>query len=249
MNNNSVLSFTAATITPTTITAAIIAGVLTVWPATVLAQPTSGTPDEFAGQSEPLRVVHVLDEPRHRTVYIGDQLRLLDVQINPGDTSLPHTHDSPILYSFISMANTPVDGRLVSVTRYADTPFTHRVGNDGPGLFRIIALTSFGEPVADGADRLPDGLTGAPEIENPWFRAWRLTLAAGEQHPLIRHDNPAFLVQVSPGEAHLQRGGITQELRQPGDWSVLPTGDGYTLHNLTTRPVTFTIKEARQPLP
>jgi hypothetical protein len=128
------------------------------------AQGNEGTPAEFEGLSDPVRVVHILDEPRHRTVYQSDTYRLIDVQINPGDTTLPHTHDSAILYTFISNGQGPLNGRLSSVTTYVDEPFTHRVNNPGPGLFRIIALANSGDGVSEAAGDLPDGISQPPEL-------------------------------------------------------------------------------------
>lgn len=212
----------------------------------VAAQPNTGTPEEFAGLSEPLRVVHVLDEPRHRTVYVDGDVRLLDVQVNPGDNSLPHTHDSAIMYTFINLGR-GLDGRVSSITRYADEPFTHRVSNSGEDLFQIIALTSFADPVPDNTLDLPSGMTLEPELENGWFRAWRLTLEAGEQYQPITHLNPAFVVQVSEGAAQVQRAdGITGELLQPGHWSAVPAEQGYVLYNPSEQPVTVVVKEARK---
>lgn len=212
-----------------------------------IAQPATGTPDEFAGMSEPLRVVHVLDEPRHRTVHVDGDVRLLDVQVNPGDNSLPHTHDSPIMYTFINLGR-GLDGRVSSITRYVDEPFTHRVGNSGEELFQIIALTSFADAVPHETQDLPSGLVQKPELENGWFRAWRLTLEAGERYQPITHINPAFVVQVSAGALQVQRGdGITGELLQPGHWWAVGARQNYVLHNPSTQPVTVVVKEARRP--
>lgn len=209
------------------------------------AQSASGVPEEFADLSEPLRVVHVLEEPRHRTVYVEGDVRLLDVQVNPGDNSLPHTHDSAIMYTFINLGR-GLDGRVSSITRYVDEPFTHRVGNSGEELFQIIALTSFADPMPDGIEDLPAGLEDSPELENGWFRAWRLTLDAGERYGPVTHLNPAFVVQVSEGDFQVQRGdGITGELFQPGHWSAVTAGQDYTLYNSALQPVTLVVKEAR----
>lgn len=209
------------------------------------AQLTEGDPEDFAGLTDPVRVVHILDEPRHRTVYQQDDIRLLDIQINPGDTTLPHTHDNPILYTFISNGEGPLGGRLSSASRYVDEPYTHRVTNEGPGLFRIIALASFAAPVGENVDDWPSGLPAEAELENDWFRAWRITLQPGERSNEIRHVNPAFVVQVSTeGVVHVERSdGITAELLELGDWA--SSDLSYVLHNPTEEPVDLVIKEAR----
>lgn len=210
-----------------------------------VAQNVEGTPEEFAGLSDPVRVVHILDEPRHRTVYKTDTFRLLDVQINPGDTTLPHTHDSPILYTFISNGQGSLNGRLSSVISYADEPFTHRVNNPGPGLFRIIALANFGEGRIRGKDDFQSGPDQTPELENRWFRAWRMTLPAGSETAPISHSNPAFVVQVGAGHLHLLRDdGVTAEMTQAGDWEAITGRHSYRLRNRSEIDVVVVIKEA-----
>lgn len=213
---------------------------------------TEGAPEDFIGLTDPVRVVPILQEPRHRTVHrlqtdTGADVRLLDVQINPGDMTLPHTHDAAILYTFISNGEGPLNGRLSSVTRYVDEAYTHRVSNPGPGLFRIIALTSYATPVSeDDASTLPTGLAQAPDISNGWFRAWRLTLAPGATTGIIRHQHPAYVVQASAGEVQVLRSdGITEELQAAGHWSVLAEGQQYTLVNRSEQVIAIVIKEAR----
>ena len=44
------------------------------------------------------KVVPVHQEPRHHLVFDSDAIRVLDIQITPGDTTLFHTHSNPILY-------------------------------------------------------------------------------------------------------------------------------------------------------
>lgn len=209
------------------------------------AQLTEGEPEDFAGLTDPVRVVHILGEPRHRTVYQQQNIRLLDIQINPGDTTLPHTHDNPILYTFISNGEGPLGGRLSSATRYVEESYTHRVTNEGPGLFRIVALASFAEPSEAGIDDLPSGLPSEAELENDWFRAWRITLQPGERSEEIDHLNPAFVIQVSTeGAVHVERNdGITAELLAAGEWSA--PRQRYALYNPSPKAVTMVVNEAR----
>ena len=106
-------------------------------------------------------VVSIEKEPRHRPVYREGYVRILDVQIPPGDVTLFHTHDTAILYVPISISPTdtqilgkewlgvgPNDtsrftGQVVATdTSYASRPLTHRVKNVGGRLFRLIAITN-----------------------------------------------------------------------------------------------------------
>jgi mannose-6-phosphate isomerase-like protein (cupin superfamily) len=194
------------------------------------------------------RVVHILEEPRHRTVWQDGDVRVLDVQINPGDTTLAHTHDSPIMYTFISSGSGSSNGRVSSNTNYASEPFTHSVSNAGPGLFRIIAIAHFGpgDPAVGGSR--PDGLAGDPQLENQWFRSYRVELAPGQETTVHRHRNPALIVQVTEGSTQVTReDGITAELTRMGDWAWRNAESPYRIKNVGTAPLSVVVNEARRP--
>jgi quercetin dioxygenase-like cupin family protein len=55
-------------------------------------------------QSDP--VVHMSKEPRHKVVFESGTIRVQDIQIPPGDTTLFHTHDHAVLYVPISSSRT-----------------------------------------------------------------------------------------------------------------------------------------------
>ena len=165
------------------------------------------------------KVVPVHEEPRHRVVFDSPRTRVLDIQIPPGDTTLFHTHSDPILYVPMSSSQTrsqtlgrewsggggaatalapaastaTAPRRLNSVTTYAKQPLTHRVNNIGQSLFRLIGVinASAGDPTTTPS---PD-FAGTPEVDNPWFRAYRQTLTA-EPSSEHRHANPVALVVV-----------------------------------------------------
>lgn len=208
--------------------------------ATVAPKAQAQTDDEGG------RVVNVLQEPRHRTVHRDGDLYLLDVQINPGDTSLAHTHDAPILLTFIRAGSGPVGGRVSSDTTYITEPITHRVGNAGPGLMRIIALTSLGARVPGMQDR-PTGMTVEPQLENGWFRSYRIDLAPGEKTPPQTHMNPTVVVQVTDGLVHVSReDGITAELTAMGDWTWRDPRSPFVIENVGSEPVSVVVNEGRR---
>lgn len=191
-----------------------------------------------AGQNEPVVPVH--QEPRHRMVFEAPGVRVLDVQIPPGDTTLFHTHSDPILYVTMSSSTTRTQtlggtwngapapgpaasspfklapssppGRMMSTTTYAERPLTHRVSNVGETLFRLIATTNASP--GDETTGPSTGFAGTPEITNRWFRGYRLVVDGdgGNEH---RHANPVNLVLVS-GRASATIGKTTRALDQLG---------------------------------
>src|SRR5215831_12131833 len=196
---------------------------------------------------DPNRVVKILQEPRHRQVHRDGDIYVLDVQINPGDMTLQHTHDAAILYTFISSGNGPSGGRMSSNTDYVAKNFTHQVGNEGPGLFRIIALTNYGPPMPELKTDRPTGIGGDPEIENPWLRAYSVTLQPGKSTDVQKHANPSLVVQTGEGRLHVTRDdGITSELDSMGSWAWRNANSSYQVRNVGTTPVKITISEARR---
>jgi hypothetical protein len=205
-------------------------------PAAALAQD-----EQFAGK----RIVPVVQEPRHRVVYQIDDLYLLDVQIQPGDTTLPHTHDSAILYTHLHGPTGPSSGRVISDTRYVQEPLTHEVSNEGPGLLHILALANYGE--GRQSKRQPDGTLGAPVLQNPWFASYRIRLRAGEETGLVRLDNPSVVVQVHDGKIHVTReDGLVEEMNALGNWVWRDSSSPFVIRNLDDDAVEVVVNEARR---
>jgi hypothetical protein len=196
---------------------------------------------------DPNRIVRILQEPRHRQVHRDGDIYVLDIQINPGDMTLQHTHDAAILYNFISTGTGPADGRVSSNTEYVTKNFTHQVSNEGPGLFRIIALTNYGPPIADLKSDRPTGMSNDPQIENAWLRAYTITLEPGKSTEPQMHRNPSLIVQVGEGLVHVTReDGLTTELTAMGTWAWRNARSTYQVRNIGAAPVKIVINEARR---
>ena len=198
---------------------------------------------DFTGQ----RVVHLLQEPRHRTVHQDGDVYILDVQLLAGDESFPHVHDSALLVTSISTGTGPTNGRVTTNTDYVTTPVTHAISNAGPGMLRIIAMTNL-TPRTDAltTDR-PLGMQGEPTIENAWFRSYRLILEAGAESAPMLLQNPSVVVQVTEGKVHVTRvDGITAELDAMAKWTWRDAQSSYTVRNVGSAPVELVINEARR---
>jgi quercetin dioxygenase-like cupin family protein len=222
-------------------------------------------------------VVPVYREPRHRQVFESGTTRVLDVQVHPGDTSLFHTHAEPILYVNFGNtqlrtqtygqdwpAPTPGRGagagaapprpaaapgpavRVMSTTSYVEKPVTHRIQNVGTGFFHLIAVLNqtAGEDVTTPQ---ANGFTGTPEMTNPWYRAYRFTLAPGEvaRH---RHAVPAVVVQASDGQA-VVTAARTWGLNWPTAWAFFDRDESHEVRNAGRTPTEFVEVEVRQPRP
>ena len=191
-------------------------------------------------------VVHVLDEPRHRTVLQDGQFIMIDMQLRPGDESLLHTHDQAIMINYISEPEGPQFGRLDVNIDYATEEFIHKINNPGSYLYQVIAIlhNGNGEPLNNNDE--PSGMELEPEIENNWFRAYSFVLTPGQSTLTQQHINPTVIVQGTEGLAHVSReDGITRELSHPGDWAYRIAGSSFRVTNVGNSPVTIAINEVR----
>lgn len=96
--------------------------------------------------------VPVREEPRHHNVFENQYIRLLDVWINPGDTSLFHIHSTPSL--FLHFTNTLVAAQIkgaawtsannkagtASYRSFINDTLVHRVSNQDTALFHVTDI-------------------------------------------------------------------------------------------------------------
>lgn len=192
------------------------------------------------------KVVHLLEEPRHRTVHNEGNLYLLDVQVNPGDISFAHVHDQPILLTTIRTGAGPSSAPVRAIPEYYSEPLTHKVSNDGPGLLRIIAFVNGGDGVEGDADA-PEGMDSDPGVYNPWFRSYEVELGPGEQTEMQTHANHTVVVQRTEGVVHITReDGLTRELNAAGQWEWRLPGAAFMVRNMGNSPVSVAINEGRE---
>ncbi len=209
-------------------------------------------------------VVPVHEEPRHRLVHEGPELRVLDVEIVPGDTTLFHRHDAPIAYVYISPAPTkaqvlgeewggaspntspaPAVGSILFNETYATAPVEHRVTNPGEVPFRLIAILNRGPGQADGTEEFLDEKYPV-ETSGRWFRSSRRTLASQETWAWESHRRPVVVVQVSSGSVVVEPGtGSSSTLQSAGDFIVLRPENPARFRNAGGEPATLAIVEVR----
>ena len=86
-----------------------------------------------------------------------------------------------------------------------------------------------------------------PQLENEWFRSYRIELAPGEKTRMQTHDNPTVVLQVSDGLTHLTReDGLTAELDAMGDWAWRNPGSRFQIRNAGSQAIAVVVNEARR---
>lgn len=201
------------------------------------------------------KTVPVFEEPRHHLIVDTPSLRILDIQIPPGDTTLFHAHSSPLLYVPIASSRmrsqnlgdgwsgggaapaaataapeaAPRPGSVFAPANYVDKGQTHRVNNVGTSLFRLIGIGN----MTPGEAAEPGASTSKPELENRWYRAERLVIAPGASAPLPPASGTVVVVMQTTGSAALD-GRDWFPLNGPGDLARIDGTTPYVVRNRGT---------------
>ena len=210
----------------------------------------TGLPRGVLGQATE-KTVPVFEEPRHHLIVDTPPLRILDIQIPPGDTTLFHVHSSPMLYVPIASSRTRNQdlgqdwsggaaaatppaatlaptrpGRVTSPAGYVEKGQTHRVNNMGATVFRLIGIANRTAGATADSDDV-SGLSTTPELVNRWYRAHRVALGPGEATPAHRHATPVVVVMQTQGSASSTDDTAWSPLNGPGD---IARSDGAGAH-------------------
>jgi len=149
--------------------------------------------------------VPVEAEPNHKTVLKNDYVQVFRVTLEPGKTSLMHTHAHDDAAVRLSKATVTSDNPgepmgapgfvvpgTVSARDNEEKPHTHRVHNIGSTLFDLIDVQVL---------RRPEGLAAppitAPAAENLRMRVYRYELGPGAGSGQPTHERPYLLVAAT----------------------------------------------------
>lgn len=199
--------------------------------------------DRSAPEDSADKPLPVADEPSHRKVFENAVLRVLDVQLAPGATSLFHWHTAPsvIVYLTKSTNRSETWPKREIITRemapgesryapYDEKPLAHRVTNTGAGLFRVFDIELLHRPTT--STPLPP-LPSAPvnlHWEERLARSSGITLAAGEQVVFPAND-AALLLVVTAGSLGAKAGDSRSPSRHRwGEFRFFPQKTRLELH-------------------
>lgn len=128
----------------------------------------------------------VYEEPLHRVVFSNDLVRIMDVQAQPGDTSLIHVHEENYCYVTLRggllwldeeagfrTVNLP-DHFVSGIFNNPPKPFVHRFANISSHPVRLITV-EHRKGVQDETSVFPMESYEAIILDNPFFRITRIT--------------------------------------------------------------------------
>ncbi|MEK6302547.1 MAG: hypothetical protein AABO41_17690 [Acidobacteriota bacterium] len=160
--------------------------------------------------------VPVANEPRHHLKFENQYVRVFDVVVPPGDTTLFHTHSNDYLFVSIGDATLKAEvmggqpGDLIAKdgdSRFTKAPITHRVTNVGKDVFRNITIEVLKSPgIAAGAHahEIP-GHTLV--LDNDRLHVERVVIEPGKSIPTHTHHQSGLGVCVSAAEIQIESPG------------------------------------------
>jgi len=187
----------------------------------------------------------VANEPRHHLKFENDYVRVFDVVVPPGDTTLFHVHTND--YAFVSIGDANLKAEVLGKqandlilkdgeVRYTKGPITHRVTNVSSAPFRNITIEVLASPGAKNPATQSHVIPGHTLVlENDRVRVERVVLEPGQSTGMHEHTLSGLAVAVSaakillespgqkgqtvefkPGEFRWRTGAVTHKLTNTG---------------------------------
>ena len=200
--------------------------------------------------------IPVSQEPRHHKILENDHLRLLDVHIPPGDTSMIHIHATPSV--FVVINNVKTGSQVISEEDHSKSPIPHfgniwfegfyekprihRVWNSDSAEFHVMDI----ELTNKNYVKIDEPIKQAPFTflfdEKP-VRAYRLDLQPAADIPILadKADILIILLTDSATSVHANR----KDFHKKGDFLYISSGTNLGLKNGGHEKATFAFFELK----
>lgn len=203
--------------------------------------------------------VAVRDEPRHRRRFEDGLIRVYDVLVPPGDTTLYHHHTEDTFYVAVRDATvrdqmwgsdeprvSPVAAGMMICRPHRSRPLIHQVTNVGEADMRMIGAEVKMSPPVTTADALE--VPGHKlVVEREQLRAYEVALGPGESTGPIEYGFASMLVWLSIATVLVRPdgGGQRTSVFAPGDVVWQPEPVRFTLTNVGEEPCRAALGEWR----
>jgi quercetin dioxygenase-like cupin family protein len=175
--------------------------------------------------------VPVANEPKHHLKFENQYVRVFDVVVPPGETTLFHTHSND--YVFVSIGDANLKGEVQGAApadlilkdgevRFTKATLTHRVTNQSGSPFRNITIEILKSPGEKSPDSMLEKSAGHTLVlDNDRVRVYRLVLEPGQTTgPMHTHTKSGLGVAVTGGKVVFHTSGQKPQLVEfkPGDF-------------------------------
>lgn len=160
----------------------------------------------WSQSNSPQNPVELSGEPRHHPKFENEFVRIFDVTVPAGDTTLWHAHrNDNVVVSFSdvnlrieTLGSDPVEGPWkFGEVRFTRATYIHRAMNIGPTAFHNFTIELLKAP---GGATLAKMVGREPVIDNERVRVFRVSLDPGQSGPMHTHEVPLLSVALSAGD-------------------------------------------------
>jgi len=166
-------------------------------------------------------VVPVDQEPRHRTVFQNQNVRIYDVLIPPGDQSLFHKHSFDTFAIVLSgeklkgerLGKAPNESpMLTGSVGFNEAPYTHRIENVGTTPIRMIGVEVLSASSSPGVPAVLNSVPGhSLVLENNRATIYRVSIDPDQSTGIRSRTLPWLRVSITQGTISVQRPGKDPE--------------------------------------
>ena len=197
--------------------------------------------------------VPVGKEPRHHNVFENDYVRVLDVHLPPGDTSLFHKHETPSVFIVLHPVKTGSEviieeAKATALTRDSTITFegfylkprVHRVWNSDTSEFHVMDIEILSKVHKNIFPMKQAGLQFLFN-EKP-VSAYRLSLHAGAGINL-KKETPFLIVGLSDATNKVMVN--KKPFNKKGDFLFIPAGESIAFTNNEEKEYSFAVLELK----
>jgi hypothetical protein len=204
-------------------------------------------------QTRAQEAVPVSKEPLHKKVFENEYVRVLDVQIAPGDTTLFHKHETPSVFISLHPVKTGSQviieegkatalslDRTITFEGFYKSPRIHRVWNADTSVFHVMDIEVLTKGNKDAGEAI-QGEAFKQLFNTTPVRAYRLTLK-GNQDVEIKRKTAVLLVGLNEGSnATVNKTSFTKQ----GDFLFIPPSGNIKLVNKAVDECSFALLELK----
>ena len=203
-----------------------------------------------------LAQVSVKDEPRHHNVFENNFVRILDVRIKTGDTTMYHIHSTPSVFLYFTgtkvgshIINQPASSaiNIAGNINYDSlkTPRIHRVWNEDTSWFHVmdVEIVSLQPAAKHSSAKIKNAEL---LFDQPLVRGYKLQINAAEPFNIPKSDLPFLLVSYDDVTLNVIINTKEQiRIMKPGHFIWIPPNEIVEIKNLNSSHGSFALLELK----
>ena len=163
--------------------------------------------------NSPQNPVEISGEPRHHPKFENEYVRIWDVTVPAGDTTLWHAHrNDNVVVSFgdVNLRIETLGSDTVETewksgeVRFTKATYVHRAMNIGKTDFHNFTIELLKAPAGATLTKEPGR---EPVIDNERVRVFRVSLAPGQSGPMHTHTVPVMAIALTAADLELTTKG------------------------------------------